>query len=655
MKKILKMKSLFRVVALTLVLLFSLQSSGCLVEALLGTAAAVVAASANREGSSYAAKEAQKPTAKPETAKPDATEAAQSVPAAETPAVPEKPSATEKPSETAQKPEQSVAFKEPPARTDITFEDIEYIEPDLDQLESDLAALLADIQASDGSDIEALLDRFDALMAVYNDADSVSSYAYIRYSQNVNDEQWQKRSDDISLRLTELDLAMTDCAMALMELGPQAKERWGEDFCNTVIIGDKLNDESVQELFKKEEDLINRYEVLIASYKVKYKGKEYSEDDLNTVYDEKGYDAYYEIFTAYMAGLNEQAGEIFLDLLEIRNEIANRLGYDSYATYQYASYMRDFTVEDAQQLHKYVKKYISSVFYLSLLLPYYVDLYDSSDEPIPFDSFLPKFREAIAEVSPKLTEALDYFLTQKTYDMTPDDNKMESSYSTYMSAYKMPFIFMQWEDDQRSAQTLTHEFGHYSNFYFNPAAGWSVTDPLDLCEIDSQGLEMLLMNDFESFYGRGAESARVDQIKSALFSLVSGCMEDEFQQYAYAHPDATLDELNDFYYFLCKDYGFDELYGYTGKEWVQIPHTFSSPLYYISYAVSVIPTLEIWSLSNTDRDEAVTAYLKIMNRDAYPEFCETVIDAGLSNPFAESTIKNLANSAADYLYSIKGN
>lgn len=599
MKKIFKFKSIFRVIALMLVLIFALQSSGCIVEMLLGAAAVGVLGSSRKEKDVTASASKMKET----------------------------------------------------EHENVSFYGIEYEEPDLDTLESDIDALYERILNSDGSDTEDLLDRFDALLQTYNDADSVSAYAYIRYAQNVNDETWQKRSDDISLRLTKLDLNMTDCALALMDLGPQARERWGDDFCECVIAGDSLNDESVQDLFEEEQELSDRYDVLISSYKVTYKGKTYGPDDLNAVYDEKGWDAYYEIYTAYTDGLNREAGSIYLDLLSVRTEIAHRLGYDSFADYRYDAYFRDYSTEDSAALAGYVKKYITPVFYTSILLPYYIDLYDGSDETLLFDDFLPKLKNAIINVSPEMIEALDYLIDNKNYDMTPDDNKMESSFSTYMSAYKMPFIFMQWENDQRSAQTLTHEFGHFCNFYFNAASGWSVTDPLDLCEIDSQGLEMLLMDDFDAFYGKGADNARVEQVSDALYALVTGCMEDEFQQYAYAHPDSTLEELNAFYKSLCDAYGLSDIYGMNGTEWAQIPHSFSSPMYYISYATSVIPALEIWELAESDRTAAVEAYLTIMNREAYPGFRETVISAGLSDPFVESTIKKLASTAAAYLNS----
>ena len=71
-------------------------------------------------------------------------------------------------------------------------------------------------------------------------------------------------------------------------------------------------------------------------------------------------------------------------------------------------------------------------------------------------------------------------------------------------------------------------------------------------------------------------------------ALITGCLYDELQQYVYAEEDLTLEKINQEYCRLCKEYGLipadderTELYS-----WYQVPHTFTSPCYYISYAVS---------------------------------------------------------------------
>lgn len=84
-------------------------------------------------------------------------------------------------------------------------------------------------------------------------------------------------------------------------------------------------------------------------------------------------------------------------------------------------------------------------------------------------------------------------------------------------------------------------------------------------------------------------------------SLIMGCMEDEFQQRIYERAEPwTPQELHDLYSQLQQEYGIDALYLVFEGEWVTIRHTFESPFYYISYAVSQVPALCLWQESLTD-------------------------------------------------------
>ena len=221
---------------------------------------------------------------------------------------------------------------------------------------------------------------------------------------------------------------------------------------------------------------------------------------------------------------------------------------------------------------------------------------------------------------------------------------MESSFTTYFANYSSPFMFTAWEDSFYNTGTLIHELGHYTNYFVSPASGWSVSESLDLAEVDSQGLELLMTAYFDRLYGsdEAAEAALASRLSDALYSVLSGCMEDEFQQAVYADPDMTLEEMNALYYKLAQEYGFADLYGYTGCEWTMIPHTFQTPMYYISYATSMIASLELWDLAQTDADAARNAYLTILQRGPYTDFRETLVAAGLADPLSADTIADIA-------------
>ena len=233
-------------------------------------------------------------------------------------------------------------------------------------------------------------------------------------------------------------------------------------------------------------------------------------------------------------------------------------------------------------------------------------------------------------------------LRNNLYDFSYGKNKMDSNFTTYLSDYNAPFIFSTWTGESADIATILHELGHFTSYYHNAVVGYSATDNLDLAEVDSQALVLLMMQYFDSFYGKYAQQAKTEVLLDAMYSLVSGCMEDEFQQDVYENPDMTLDEMNALYQKLAKEYGLDDVYGYQGTEWVLITHTFQSPLYYISYAVSIVPALELFELSQTDETAAQNAYFNILMRDPFSKFMETIDQNGLSSVFSNVTIKQIA-------------
>ena len=87
-----------------------------------------------------------------------------------------------------------------------------------------------------------------------------------------------------------------------------------------------------------------------------------------------------------------------------------------------------------------------------------------------------------------------------------------------------------------------------------------------------------------------------------------------------------------------------DLYGFAGTEWAVIPHTFQSPLYYISYAVSVIPALELYVMAEENEDAAAATYRAVLHRTTYTALREVMAENGLSDPLAEQTIIALAKA-----------
>jgi len=531
-------------------------------------------------------------------------------------------------------------------RGNVTLSEMTYQRPDI----AGMRAAMEDLQngVANGKPADEMIAAYESLQQQYDHADSMLSLAYLLYAFDVTDSYYRDEYAYLQSVLSELDGDMQSVSYELFESSSEVQQlaiqSFGEGYVE-AIIGEEGYDSSIQSLLDREEQLTLEYDNLSATFTLLDNGKRWTYSDI--VSDVSlSYDEYYRLYDAYCAAFNLQAGDIFLEQLPIRNEIATRLGYENYSDYRYDSYGRDYSPDDARTLHAAVKQYIAPLFIKAH------EKYDTSDLAVATydeDAFFSELTSAANAFSPLLGEPVSYMLQNRLYDLTDSPNKMDSSFTTYISDYQAPFIFSKWTGSAENIGTLLHELGHFTSYYLNAEVGYSAADNIDLAEVDAQALVLLLFEDYDAFYGKYADEAQISTLIDAMYSLLSGCMEDEFQQDVYENPDITLDEMNALYARLASEYGLQEVYGYQGTEWVLITHTFQTPLYYISYAASMIPALELFDLAQSDINAATTAYFQIVTRDQYATLGNVLTQNGLDPVFSSQTIEQIAEILKQYI------
>ena len=519
--------------------------------------------------------------------------------------------------------------------------------PDIDAMRAAMDDLQAGIVS--GKPAEDMIAAYQALQEQYSHADSMLSLCYLHYALDVTDETNWETYAQLQSALTELDTDMQSVSAALFESSNEAeqlaKRSFGVGYVDAIIRDSSDDDAAIQSLLDQEEQLTLAYDNLSATFSILDNGTRWTYSDIANDVSLSNQE-YQRLYDAYCAALNIEAGQIFLQQRDIRIQIAEKLGYDDYATYCYDNFGRDYTPADATALHQAVKTYIAPIFVKANTSQ---DTSDLSAADFDEDQFFSALSSAANRFSPMLCESVNYMLQNRLYDFSDSDVKMDSSFTTYISDYRAPFIFSRWTGAADNIATILHELGHFTNYYYNATVGYSAGDSLDLAEVDSQALVLLLFDDYESFYGKLADQARTSALIDAMYSLLSGCMEDEFQQTVYATPNMTLDEINALYERLAGDYGLQEVYGYRGTEWVLVSHTFQSPLYYISYAASMVPALELFDLAQSDPAAAKTDYFNITMRDSYAGLDEVLQKNGLDSVFSEATISRIAEILKQYV------
>lgn len=531
-------------------------------------------------------------------------------------------------------------------REDVTIADMVYERPDIDGIRAAIEDLQDEIKHK--QDATELFQTYQDIQSQYSHADSMLSLLYLIYAFDVTNTVNREEYAYLQSALTELDAEMETVSYALFESSGEAKqiaaESLGEGYVEAIINDETFDDDSIQSLLDQEEQLTLEYDHLTATFSILDNGVRWTYQDILSDTSLSN-DEYYRLYDAYCAQLNEKAGAIFLKQVPIRTEIAKRLGYADYATFCYVSYGRDYTPVDARTLHSAVKQYIAPIF---IQANKKMDTYDLDTATFDEDAFFSTLSSTSAAFSPLLGDPVSYMLRNRLYDTRMSDVKMDSSFTTYISDYRAPFIFSTWGGSANDIMTVLHELGHFTSYYHNAEVGYSAGDSLDLAEVDAQALSLLLFDDYKEFFGKYAEQARKATLNDAMYSLLSGCMEDEFQQDIYQNPDMTLSEMNALYARLADEYGLQDVYGYQGTEWVLITHTFQTPMYYISYAASMVPALELFDLSRSNLASAKNAYFNIMLREPYAALDDLLVKNGLRPVFSEDTIAQIAQILKAY-------
>lgn len=523
------------------------------------------------------------------------------------------------------------------AKTD--FKDINYERPDTAKLDQKIEELMKIIPLKGKQ--KPVLNGYLEIMKESTNLDTMSSLANLHHDMDLSDTYYQSESQFLSDYYTSFDNKMTALTKAIMDSDYKDDFRnvWGDAFIERYEDNAKLNSPEIEELSKQETQLIQEYQTaLTTAYRVSYDGQEYTLDELDPTHEK-----YAEMFYVIYEQKNEACGEIYRKLVDIRMQIAKKLGYENYADYRYDVLGYGFTKEQSSELHEKV---------LKELVPLYKSLREKYDEStkeavdrnvIATSDGMPFLEEALKKEFPKaMQEAFTYMKDYNLYYFNEGANMMRSAFSTFLSSYRAPFLFIN-TSSHKDVSTLFHEFGHYANFYTSPASMWNIGQDLNLAEVHSQGLELLMQGYYKELYGEDAELMQYNSLIDILGNILQGCAEDEFQQAVYASPEMSLDDINQAHSDIYEKYMGSQIY----YQWVDISHNFEQPMYYISYATSAISALEIWSKAQDDREQGLKIYEDVSGYCFNAKYLDVLDKTGLSDPFTSDVVTKIHRALSE--------
>jgi M3 family oligoendopeptidase len=170
-------------------------------------------------------------------------------------------------------------------------------------------------------------------------------------------------------------------------------------------------------------------------------------------------------------------------------------------------------------------------------------------------------------------------------------------------------------------------------------------------------MEFLTWPWMKLFFNGDTEKFKFEHLSGALLFLPYGVSIDEFQHGVYENPNYTPTQRKQLWrnieqkYMPWIDYdGNAFLEG--GGFWQKQSHIFQMPFYYIDYTLAQICAFQFWHKANTNREQALSDYIKLCEVGGSRPFLELVKYANLRSPFADDCLEQVVAPVKQYLANV---
>ncbi len=418
--------------------------------------------------------------------------------------------------------------------------------------------------------------------------------------------------------------------------------------------------ESIGDLYEEYNAMCKRIDVSTSEYRDVFFA-DWSEEDLE---DMRGFSEEItqlnnesaELLVAYRdlsaAEFDNGAVETYIRMLQINDRIAELNGYDSYWEYAYAKvYGRDFGKEELEQIRTNAKENlgtligaISATFNRKYqALPGYKQGQVLNFLTLDYNSYLNTtlngYFNTFSEDRQEIMRGM--FDEENSFFAESGSNSYEGAFTGYFNEFDRPYCY--YGNGYKNTMTVLHEMGHYCS----AISYGGLNLPLELAEFQSQGNEWL----FHAYRMSGsnteiAELVMLNEMYSICTSILVSIVIDHFEQICYEQMPTTAAEFNQIMADLVSEYGSNALRGVDMDYYWRVV-CIESPVYYISYAVSGLSSLELFvHAKETSYAEAQEIYLYLASEvDKDLGFFAQVELAGLSLPTSADIYSKLTQFA----------
>lgn len=433
-----------------------------------------------------------------------------------------------------------------------------------------------------------------------------------------------------------------------------------------IEIALKSFDEKLIPLMQEENQLVSRYDKLIATAKIPFDGEIYNLSLMTPFTTSNDRDTRKRAWAAvseYFQSVTEEIDEIYDKMVKNRTKQAKLLGYENYIELGYyrmgrncydrtmvenfRRQVKESFVPFASRFHEERRERLN----IDTLKFYDNGVYFLNGNPAPTgtpEEILAEGQKMYAKLSPETKEFFDFMQENELFDVLGRKTKKQGGYMTFFPNYRSPFIFANFNGTSGDVDVITHECGHaFQGFVTRNEEILENNDiGMETAEIHSMSMEYFTYDWMERFFGDRADEYRKMHLADSVIFVPYGCMVDEFQHIVYANPEMTPQERKQVWAELEKtyrphlDYDNDPFFG-NGGYWQRQAHIFQMPFYYIDYVLASICAMQFKVQMDEDFKKAWENYLSLCKISAKDFYTNMIKQVGLNSPFEDGCISEL--------------
>lgn len=545
----------------------------------------------------------------------------------------------------------------------MKFSDFVYMRPDYPTVANEFNKWLDKFETA--TSVEEQHEAIEAINILRNDYQTMFSIASTRHNINTKDKVYIEEQSFADKERPAFNALGNRYYRALVnsKYRKELEGKWGEQLFVLANLSLKSFNESIIGHLQQENALLTQYKKILASAEIPFEGKKRNLSGFGQFFQSKdremrikARDAYYSFFAEHQETLDY----IYDQLVHLRHDMAQQLGFNNYVEMGYARMRRsDYSAKDVAHYREMVQKHVVPLatklkkrqqnrLGLSEFYHYDETLSFNSGNPTPkgdAEWIVNNAEKMYAELSSETNDFFQFMKNNELMDLVNRKGKAGGGYCTVFKKYKSPFIFSNFNGTSGDIKVLTHEAGHafqaYSSLHhITPEYNFPT---MEAAEIHSMSMEYLTWDWMDYFFEEDTDKFKFAHLSRAITFLPYGVAVDEFQHFVYENPHVSPQERNDAWRRIEQKYLPHRVYNgvpflESGRFWQQQRHIYKSPFYYIDYTLAQVCALQFWKRYNENPELAMKDYTRLCKAGGSQSFLSLVKLANLRSPFEEATL-----------------